>query len=152
MRLVGEGKNEVISKEAALSRAREGGVDLIEISANANPPVCKIIDFKKFLYQEKQKREKAGKSAGGGQKEFRFGPTIGQSDVDFRIRRAEEFLRERNSVKVTIEFHGRESQHPEIGRAKIQQFVDRLKEFGKPESAVSMDKLKHSLFVIIKPT
>lgn len=123
----------VISREEALKKAGEANKDLVQVVAEADPPVCKIIDYKKFLYNEKRKDKKAaagGRNKGGELKELRFGPNIGIGDLNFRIKRAKEWLLENNKVKFSLHFSGREFTHPEVGLKKFVIITRALAEFG----------------------
>ena len=119
----------------ALNRAREEGLDLVEVAPSAKPPVCKIVDFKKLRFEKRRQLQKAKrKSKRSELKEFRFGPTIGQHDLDIRIQRAREFLENNDKVKITIQFKGREMAHPELGFDKIKQVTSELADVARVES------------------
>ena len=111
----------VISKAEALAKAKELELDLIEIAAQANPPVAKIIDFKKFKYEESKKEKAAKKSSGGETKELWLSPRIAQHDLEVRLRRADEFIKDGNKVKLTVKFKGREMGHQELGHEVIRK-------------------------------
>jgi len=117
----------VLETPVALSKAKEEGLDLILVAEKATPPVAKIIDFKKFLYDEKHKESK-GKSKGGGElKEFKLSPRIGEGDIAFRIKRAREFvLEDKNKVKFTVQFKGREVTYPDFGKQKLERVIAEL--------------------------
>lgn len=136
MRVIDENGEQlgVMSKDEALFRARQKGMDLVEVASNANPPVCKIIDFKKFKYQE-DKKERAGKKKGISQetKEIRFTPFIAQNDFDIRINRTKEFLGQGHKVKLTVKFVGRQLTHKEFGYELIKKAMDRLQGIAKIE-------------------
>ncbi len=134
MRLIEKDSNEVVSLEEALNVARERGQDLIEITDKADPPICKIVDFRRFLYDEKQKSQK-GKGKKSETKEFRFGPNIGDNDLRLRIARAREFLSENDKVKVTVLYRGRQITHQEFGRAKMDTFLKELEDVARVEAA-----------------
>lgn len=118
----------------AIQKAKELGADLIEVAGNANPPVCKIINFKKFKYLEakKEKEEKKG-IRGGDLKELRLTPFIAPNDLNTRVRRMKEFLQEGNKVKVKIRFTGREMTKKDFGFRLMNQVIEILKDCGKPE-------------------
>jgi translation initiation factor IF-3 len=122
----------VMTKDEALFRARQKGLDLVEVAGNVTPPVCKIIDFKKFKYQE-DKKQKAGKKRKVGQetKEIRFTPFIAQNDFNIRIERSKEFLNEGHRVKLTVRFVGRQLSHKEFGYELIKKATAQLQEVGK---------------------
>jgi translation initiation factor IF-3 len=101
---------------AAIQMARQQEVDLVEVAGKATPPVCKIIDFKKFKYLEQKKEsESKKKSRRLDIKEIRFTPFISKNDLDYRIRRAEEFLKEGHKVRITVKFVGRQITHKQYG-------------------------------------
>lgn len=117
----------VVSKIEALQKAKEMGLDIVEISANAIPPVAKLIDFKKFKYQEaKKERESRKNQKNVGVKEVRLRPFIGQHDFDTRILRASEFLNEGNQLKISVFFRGREFTKKEFGYAVMKRFIEGL--------------------------
>lgn len=116
----------------ALQLAREKNLDLVEVAANARPPVVRILDFKKYRFEKKQQKKK-GKTRTSDTKELRFKPTIGPNDLQVRIDRAREFLESGDKVKLTIQFRGREQSHPEIGFEKIKQMTKALAEVAKIE-------------------
>ncbi|OGC50097.1 translation initiation factor IF-3 [candidate division WWE3 bacterium RIFCSPHIGHO2_01_FULL_40_23] len=125
----------VVTKGEALRMAREEKLDLVEIAPNANPPVAKILDFKKFLYTERKKASAArAHSKQTELKEFKFGPNIGSNDLNLKIGRAKEFLKGKNRVKFTVAFRGRENAHPEVGWEKIKKAISELSELGHPEA------------------
>ena len=126
MRLLDEDGKQigVVSKLEALQRAKELNIDVVEVAAKANPPVAKLIDFKKFKYQEAKKEREAKKSQKNvGVKEIRLRPFIGQHDFDTRIAKAQEFLKEGNQVKIVVFFRGREITRKEFGFEVMKKFV-----------------------------
>lgn len=117
----------VVSKLEALQKAKELGIDVVEIAANAKPPVAKLIDFKKFKYQEAKKDRESKKSQKNvGVKEVRLRPFIGQHDFDTRLARGKEFLKEGNQLKISVFFKGREITRKEFGYAVVKRFIDQL--------------------------
>ena len=99
----------------ALAKAEELGIDLVEVAPLAKPPVAKLIDFSKFLYQLKKKKQEVKKGSKGSEtKQIRFGPFIGEHDLDIKLKRATEFLTEGNKVKFSVRFTGRQMGHQEI--------------------------------------
>lgn len=110
-----------------MSKAREQGLDLIEIAPNAKPPVAKIINFQKFKYEE-SKKERASRrgSSEGGIKELWLSPRIDDHDLQVRLSRVEEFFKEGHKVKLTVKFRGREMTHPELGYKVIEEALSRL--------------------------
>lgn len=119
----------VVSKIEALQRAKELNIDVVEIAPNAKPPVAKLIDFKKFKYQEAKKEREARKNQKSvGVKEVRLRPFIGQHDFDTRLSQAKDFLAEGNQVKVTIFFRGREITRKEFGFDVMKRFLASLEQ------------------------
>ena len=117
----------ILSRDEALKKARDGGVDLVEIAPTANPPVAKIIDFKKFKYIEsKKKQQEKRKQKKIETKEIRLSPFIGQHDFDFRAQQAREFLEQGNPVKITILFHGRLITRKDFGFEVMKRFFDAI--------------------------
>lgn len=124
----------VLSKFEALTKAREEGLDLVEIAPNAQPVVAKIVDFKKFLYQqEKKKREEKRKAKVTETKEVRLGPFMNDHDLDTMSNRAQEFLEDGDKVRVVVRFKGRQVTHPQFGYDVINRFALKLSNFSKVE-------------------
>lgn len=114
----------IVSKIEALQKARELGIDVVEIASNANPPVAKLIDYKKFKYQEAKKERVSKKSQKNvGVKEVRLRPFIGQHDFDTRKQQAEEWIKDGNQVKVSVFFKGREITRKEFGFEILKKFI-----------------------------
>jgi len=124
----------------ALSRAQRAGLDLVEVADKANPPVCKIMDHGKAVYEAKQ-RDKASrkKSTNVQVKEMKYRPKIGRGDFDTKTRKVKQFLGEGNRVKITIMFRGREMQHPELGRRILDQVADEADDISKVEVYPKLD-------------
>jgi translation initiation factor IF-3 len=117
----------VVSKIEALQKAKELNVDVVEIAPKANPPVAKLIDYKKFKYQEAKKERESKKSQKNvGVKEIRLRPFIGQHDFETRLAQGKEFLSQGNQLKVSVFFKGREITRKEFGFAVMKQFLDKL--------------------------
>lgn len=129
MRLIDpEGKQVgIVSQREALDRADEFGLDLVEISADAKPPVCKIMDFGKYKYQKQMKeRENKKKQHVVKIKEVRFRPRIGDHDLNMKVNHVREFLAEGYKVKITLMFRGREMAHQEVGVELINKILEML--------------------------
>ena len=139
----------VVPREKALEKAMSGGLDLVEVASEANPPVAKIIDFKKFLYLEAKKQKGEKKAKGGELKEIRLTPFIGQADFNFRLKRAEEFIEEGNKVKITVFFKGRQITHQGFGRELLTKFCENLSSIAKPEHEPKL--IGKILFVSLTP-
>jgi len=135
VRLVGENVTpNVYSREEALKMAQEQGLDLVEIVPNAEPPVCRIIEYQKFLY-DKKKKEKEMKSKQVKQlvKEIRFGPNTDEHDFNFKLKHAMNFLEEGHKVKAYVHFRGRAIAYRERGEVILLKFAQALEEYGKVE-------------------
>lgn len=126
--------------EDAKRIAREQELDLVEISPNANPPVCKVIDYKKFLYEKKRKEKEMKANAKQSEvKEIRFTPGTDDHDFDFKAKHAEKFLKDGNKVKAYVQFKGRAIQFKERGELVLLKFAERLAEVGQPESLPKLE-------------
>jgi len=126
VRVIGEEGKQlgVMTTADALAKAKEAGVDLVEIAPKANPPVAKIIEFGKFKYQEEKKLQKQKKGAKSGElKEIRLSPFIADADFDNRMERIKEFLDERNKVRVVVKFMGRQMGSKEFGYKVLQKVL-----------------------------
>ena len=124
----------VLSRFDALQKAKELGVDLVEVAPMANPPVVRIIDFKKFLYQEsKKKNEEKKRSKASETKEIRLGPFMNDHDLETMIRRVTDFLKDNDKVRLIVKFMGRQIAHPEFGKDTMQKVIDALKDLSKLE-------------------
>ncbi len=139
----------VYSKHDAIRLAGERERDLVEIAPQAKPPVCKIIDFGKFRY-EQQKREKYQKKnqAVSVLKEIRFHPNTDVHDFDFKTKHAINFLTEGNKVKATVMFKGREMAYTELGEQLLQRFIERTEDFAKVESPIRMEGRNMSTILV----
>ena len=125
----------VLSLAEALGKAELVSLDLVEIAANAEPPVCKIIDYGKYRYQV-TKKEKEGKKSQHQVKvkEIKIKPTTDDHDIQIKVSHAREFILKGNKVRVTCTFRGRELAHPEIGKRAMQQVCDALADIAAPEA------------------
>jgi translation initiation factor IF-3 len=123
----------------AVTMAKGANLDLVEISPLANPPVCKVMDFSKFLYEkEKQDRENRKKQKAGVLKEIRLNPRIASHDLQTKVKHIETFLKEHNKVRVTVVFRGRENQHRNLGEEILVSIRDNLAGIGVPEGKPQM--------------
>jgi translation initiation factor IF-3 len=122
----------ILSLHEAISRARAQGMDLVEVAANAQPPVCRIVDYGKFRYEQakKQKESRKAQQHVGKVKEVQLRPSIDPHDFQFKLERAIEFLCDDMKVKVTLRFRGREMAHPEVGMKVMERFIKALAPFG----------------------
>lgn len=151
VRIVGEGiESRVINIQEALKIAEDMGLDLVEINPDAKPPVCKIVDYGKLLYERKQK-DKLQKQNNKKVKvkELRFTYNTGDHDFNFKLKHAINFLEEGNKVKAFVFFSGREMNYIEMGNLLLLKFINELNEYGKPENLPKMDGRK--LWVMVAP-
>lgn len=134
----------------ALELAEQRGVDLVEIAPNADPPVCKLMDFGKYQY-EQQKREKLKRKQQQQQqlKELRFKINTDKHDFDFKVRHAREFLEQGHRVKATVIFRGREMLHQDSGTELLQRFIDAVSDIAKVEHPIKSEK--RMMYVILVP-
>lgn len=122
----------ILTRIEALKQAQEKEMDLVEIAPTANPPVARIIDFKKFLYQEeKKKQEEKRKSKNSETKEIRLGPFMDDHDLEVMVRRAREFLEGNDKVRLVVRFKGRQMGHPEFGREVLNKAIMSLSDVSK---------------------
>jgi len=118
----------------ALAIAREADLDLVEVAAQANPPVCRIMDYGKYKYEAAQKaKESRRKASNVSIKEMKYRPKISKGDFDTKTRKVERFLQDGHKVKVTLTFRGREMHHPELGRRILDDVVGAVEHLGKVE-------------------
>ncbi len=129
LRVIGESGEQlgVMSRWDALDAARDAGLDLVEISPDAAPPVAKIVDWGKYQYQKMKEQQRNKKSARSSEiKQMRIGLKIGQGDLDIKLRKIRGFLDDGDKVKIQVIFRGREMAHPEIGRALLDRILESL--------------------------
>ena len=151
VRLVGDNVTMgVYSTQDALKMAQQLELDLVEISPQVDPPVCKIIDYNKFLYDKKRKeKEMKAKSKSAELKEIRFTPGTDDHDFDFKARHAENFLKEGNKVKAYVQFKGRAIMFKERGELVLLKFAERLSEVGQVEGLPKLEGKR--MLMIIAP-
>ena len=138
----------IIPTSEALDLAREADMDLVEVSPNANPPVCKLLDYGKYKFeQEKRLKESRKKTKTVKLKEIRMQPRIEKHDLQFKTKHIKEFLAEGFKVKVTIRFRGRELAHTELGKDKLDQVLELLEDSYKIESPPKMEGRFMSMFL-----
>lgn len=124
----------------ALTIARQLDLDLVEVAPNANPPVCRIMDFGKFKFDEAQRaKESRRKTTSSSIKEMKYRPKIGVGDFDTKTRQVTKFLGEGHKVKITIMFRGREMSHPELGKRLLDQVAEKVGPIAKIEAAPKLD-------------
>ncbi len=151
IRLVSDEGSEVMPTRQALDLARQQGVDLVEISPNAQPPVCRLIDYSKFLYQQKKRqKEMKQKQVKVEVKEIRFGPQTDEHDYQFKLKHAQEFLEEGNKVRAYVFFRGRSILFKEQGEVLLLRFANDLEEYGKVEQRPKLEGKKMFLYLAPK--
>lgn len=151
VRIVGDDGSMVIPTRQALDMARQRDEDLVMISPNAEPPVCRIIDYSKFLYQQKKRaKEMKQKQVKVEVKEIRFGPQTDEHDYNFKLKHAQEFLNEGNKVRAYVFFRGRSILFKEQGEVLLLRFANDLEEYGKVEQMPKLEGKKMFLFLAPK--
>ncbi|HOZ91280.1 MAG TPA: translation initiation factor IF-3 [Bacteroidia bacterium] len=135
VRLVGDNvEPRIYDTQTALDMAQDMGLDLVEISNTSNPPVCKIVDYQKFLYERKKKdKEQKAKAAKSVVKEIRFGPNTDEHDFNFKLKHAIKFLEEGAKVKAYVHFKGRSIAYKEKGEIILLKFAQELEQYAKVE-------------------
>ena len=151
VRVVSEGNSEVMPTRKALDLAHQEGVDLVEISPNAQPPVCRLIDYSKFLYQQqKHQKEMKQKQVKVEVKEIRFGPQTDEHDYQFKLKHGMEFLNAGNKVRAYVFFRGRSILFKEQGEVLLLRFANDLEEYGKVEQMPKLEGKKMFLYLAPK--
>jgi len=151
VRVVTDNGSEVMPTRKALDLARQQELDLVEISPNAQPPVCRIIDYSKFLYQQKKRqKEMKQKQVKVEVKEIRFGPQTDDHDYQFKLKHAQEFLEEGNKVRAYVFFRGRSILFKEQGEVLLLRFANDLEEYAKVEQMPKLEGKKMFLFLAPK--
>lgn len=151
VRVVSDNGAEVMPTRQALDLARQQGVDLVEISPNAQPPVCRIIDYSKFLYQQKKRqKEMKQKQTKVEVKEIRFGPQTDDHDYNFKLKHAKGFLEEGNKVRAYVFFRGRSILFKEQGEVLLLRFANDLEEYAKVEQLPKLEGKKMFLYLAPK--
>lgn len=149
--MVSDNGAEVMPTRQALDLARQQGVDLVEISPNAQPPVCRIIDYSKFLYQQKKRqKEMKQKQTKVEVKEIRFGPQTDDHDYNFKLKHAKGFLEEGNKVRAYVFFRGRSILFKEQGEVLLLRFANDLEEYAKVEQLPKLEGKKMFLYLAPK--
>jgi len=134
----------------ALAIALEQGTDLVEVAPGANPPVCRLMDYGKFLYEAQKRDRDARKSQTKVEiKEIRLRPKISEHDLDYRLQNARKFLERGAKVKVRLRFRGREVTHPEVARDLMQRVAEQLSDVGQVEKRPSMEGM--TMLMILGP-
>ena len=149
VRIVGDDvESKVYPTWKALQMAEDKGVDLVEISPNAAPPVCRLIDYSKFLYQQKKRmKEIKAKQVKVEVKEIRFGPQTDDHDYNFKLKHAQEFLEDGNKVKAYVFFRGRSILFKEQGEVLLLRFANDLEDYGKVEQMPVLEGKRMTIFI-----
>lgn len=130
----------VMPTSEAMKIAIEAGLDLVEVAPGERPPVCRILDYGKFKYEQKKKQAKSSRKSHQVQvKEIRFRPKIGDHDIDFKVKQARSFLGEHDKVKLNVQFRGRENAHHDLGREILQGVITALDDVAKVEKPPAME-------------
>lgn len=153
MRVVGENiKVDVYPIQVAIKLAQEQGLDLVEISPNADPPVCKVIDYSKFKYEQKKKQKEIKSNAQKTVvKEIRFGPNTDDHDFNFKVKHAINFLKEGAKVKAYVHFAGRSIVYKDRGEILLLRFATSLEEVGKVEQMPALEGKRMYMMLTPKP-
>ena len=142
----------VLSTEQALRRAQEVGLDLVEVNPKASPPVCKILDFGKYKYEEKKRaREAKRKQTVVEVKEIKLRPKTDDHDLETKVRAARKFLEQGNKVKIVCRFRGREITHPERARMQLDYLISKLEDLANVEQRPAMEARTMAVLVAPKP-
>ena len=139
----------IVPLRDALEAAQSRDLDLVEVAPNANPPVCRLMDYGKFLYEQAKKEKKSRKAQKTEVKEIRLRPKTGQHDVAFKVRDARRFLDSGLKVKVRVRFRGREITYPEIGREMLKRIAEELGDVSEVEQRPRMEG--RSMLMILSP-
>jgi translation initiation factor IF-3 len=153
VRVIGaDGENKgVLSLREALDMAAEAGLDLIEVSPNVEPPVCKILDYGKYKYEAQKKAAEARRNQKVVEvKEIKFRPGIDDNDYGVKLRAARRFIEEGDRIKVTLRFRGREMAHQDIGRGLLDRFRDDMAECAKIESLPRLEGKQMTMMIAPK--
>jgi translation initiation factor IF-3 len=150
IRLVSDTESKIISTREALALAQESDMDLVMMSPNAKPPVCKIMDYNKFLYEQSKKQKEAKKNQKIVDiKEVRLSATIEEHDIDIKANNAIKFLNNGDKVKVSIRFKGRQNNYTSLGSKVFDVFVAKINEAGTIEKAPQLEG--KNMFMVISP-
>jgi len=150
IRLVQDGESRVINTKEALELAKEMDLDLVMVSPEAKPPVCKLMDYNKYLYEKAKKAKEAKKKQKIIEiKEIRLSPTIEEHDIEIKANNAKRFLKDENKVKVSIRFRGRQNNYTSMGAKVFDKFLSKVDELAVVEKAAQLEG--KNMFMIIAP-
>ena len=143
----------IMSSAQANAMAEEQGMDLVKISPNATPPVCKIMDYSKFCFDQKKREKEAKKNQRVVEiKEIRMSPSIDTNDFNTKVKAAQKFLNDGNRVKVSVRFRGREMAHSQLGYGIMQRFAEACADVGNVEKPAKLEGRNMLMFLAPKPT
>lgn len=150
VRLVGDDESKIITTKEALELAKENEMDLVAVSPSAKPPVCKIMDYKKFIYDKSKKEKEAKKKQNTTQiKEIRLSATIEENDIVIKVNNAKKFISKENKVKVSMRFRGRQNNYKSLGRKVFDIFLDKMGDDVVVERSTKLEG--NTMFMIIGP-
>ena len=150
IRLIGDDESRIINTSDALKMAIESELDLVMISPGAKPPVCKIMDYNKFLYEQAKKQKEAKKNQKIVEiKEIRLSPTIEAHDIEIKANNAKKFLKDENKVKVSIRFRGRQNGQTQVGLKVFETFITRLDDLAAVEKSAQLEG--KNMFMVLAP-
>lgn len=155
MRVIGADDEQlgIMEMDEALNQAQENGLDLVEVAPNADPPVCRIMDYGQFKYQLSKRQHEAKKHQKVTHlKEIKLRPKTEEHDFQFKLKHAIQFVEQGDKVKVTIMFKGREMSHQELGRSLMEKFVDQVGELATIETSAKMEGRNLSMILAPKKT
>lgn len=140
----------VVSVKEAQKLANQKNLDLVKISPNADPPVCKVMDYGKYMFEQAKKEKEARKNQKVVSiKEVRLSPSIEEHDFEFKMKNAAKFLKDGDKVKVSVKFRGREMNHTSLGREVLEKFAEDLKELGSMDKTPKLEG--RSMIMILNP-
>lgn len=153
VRLIGEEGQQlgVVPVEEALTRAREAGLDLVEVAPTANPPVCRLMDYGKFKYRQRKREQQAKHRHAGEMKSIQLGPRTEEHDLTFKLRKAREFLERGQRVHIYVRFRGAQMRHVELGEQVLRRCVEHLADISRVEQPPKMEGRRMSLTLTHKP-
>ncbi len=140
----------VMPTTEALRLASEADLDLVEVNPNERPPICRIMDYGRFKYEQKKRQQQSAKQSHVHVKEIRLRPKTGEHDIAFKLKRARDFLEHKDKVKINVLFRGRENAHHELGRALLERVVRELEDVAKVEKPPGMDNPR-AMSVVLAP-
>jgi translation initiation factor IF-3 len=141
----------ILSRNDALEKARDMGLDLVEVAANADPPVCKVMDYGKFRYQQQKRAHEAKKKQTVIKlKEVKIRPKIDEHDFQFKLNHVKRFLEGGDKAKISVVFRGREIVHKELGQKLLERFIEETQDIGEVESMPKMEGRNMTIVLVAK--